>query len=96
MSVSNAEVQTFTCGFSGLIDSGQSIVRSLAELSARETNPDLRKVIERVNLAIQAGSLPSAAFGKYPTVFDASYVGKVRQGEIDGTLESALQSLCHS
>ena len=96
MSVSSAEVQTFTCGFSGLIDSGQSIVRSLADLAVQQSNPDLGRVIEQVNQNVQAGSTLSEAFGNYPSVFDASYIGKVRQGEVGGTLQSALQILCRS
>ena len=96
MFVSNAEVQIFTCGFSGLINSGQSIVRSLADLAARQSNPDLGQVIAQVNQDVQAGSTLSEALGKYPTVFDSSYVGNVRQGEVGGTLQSALQRLCHS
>ena len=96
MAVSNAEVQTFTRGFSGLIDSCESIVRSLTDLAARQSNPDLGQTIEQVNQEIQAGSTLSEAFGRYPTVFSEGYVGNVRQGGIGGTLQSALQSLCRS
>jgi type IV pilus assembly protein PilC len=79
--------------FATMIDSGLSILRSLAILAEQTENPELGKVIGEVRLDVERGASLSAALSRHPKVFNRLYVSMVRSGESSGTLDSVLQRL---
>ncbi|RYG68114.1 sigma-70 family RNA polymerase sigma factor [bacterium] len=88
-------VKTFTAQFSQMIDSGQSIVQSLAALSQKEPSAEWSQVIAQVQRDItgdgREGATLSEAMAKHPAFFSQNYIEVIRQGEIEGNLAVLLQ-----
>ena len=90
-------VKLFTIQFSQRIDTGQSIVGSLAALAKQEQDTRLHQVIAQVQRDItgngREGATLSEAMSRHPDVFGQSYVDAINQGEIQGNLDAVLQQL---
>ena len=90
-------VRVFTSQFSRSIDEGQSIVGTLALLAQREQSSELRQVIAQIQQDItgdgHAGATLSEALSKHPDLFTASYIGAIKQGEVNGDLALVLRQL---
>jgi type IV pilus assembly protein PilC len=76
-----------------MVDSGLSVVRSLAILANQVENKELGKVLAEVRLDVERGSSLSAACGKHPQVFSTLFVTMVQAGEAGGTLDTVLMDL---
>jgi type IV pilus assembly protein PilC len=83
----------FSRQFATMINSGLSLIRSLAILAEQTENPELAKVIGEVRLDVEKGVSLSAAISKHPKVFNRLYVAMVRSGEIGGVLDAVLMRL---
>ena len=90
-------VKSFTTQFSQMINSGQSIVRSLFKLANQQQNADLRQIIAQIQHDItgdgKCGATLSQAMSKHPDVFSQTYVDAIQQGENKGNLADVLQQL---
>ena len=90
-------VKLFMPQLSQKINSGQSLVRSLAALAEQEQNEDLRQAITQVQQDItgdgQTGTTLSEALSKHSGIFSSVYVDAVKQGEVNGNLAAVLQRL---
>ncbi len=86
------EVSVFTRQFATMVDSGLSISRSLAVLSAQVENKYLAAIIREVRDDVEQGAPLSVALGKHPKVFDNLYVSMVQAGEIGGSIDQVLMS----
>lgn len=90
-------VKAFTAQLSQQINSGQSLVRSLAALAGQEQNPELRQAILQIQQDITGdgrhGATPSEALSKHPDLFTQVYIDAIRQGEVGGNLADVLQRL---
>ena len=90
-------VRRFTAQFSQMIDTGQSLVRSLAALAEREPNAGLRRVYSQMQQDItgdgREGATLSEAMSRHPEVFSSSYVSAIREGEASGSLAVTLRHL---
>ena len=96
MSISAAEVKTFTCNFSSMVEQGQSLMRSLTALAEQQPNQEFRQAIEQITQEVGQGHTLSGAIRKYPNVFSQDYADRIRQGEVNGILDTVLQQLCSS
>jgi len=76
-----------------MVDSGLSVVRSLAILANQIENKELAKVLAEVRLDVERGSALSAACAKHPNVFNTLFVTMVQAGEAGGTLDTVLMDL---
>ena len=92
-----ARVKLFTPQLSQKINSGQSLVRSLAALAEQEQNEYMRQAIAQIQQNItgdgQTGTTLSEALSKHPGIFSSAYVDAVKQGEINGDLAAVLERL---
>jgi len=79
--------------FSTMVDSGLTLVRSLAILEQQATSPRLREVLGRVRADVERGSALADALARHPQVFSSLYVNMVRAGEVGGVLDDALERL---
>ena len=90
-------VRVFTSQFSRSIDEGQSIVGTLALLAQREQSAELRQAIAQIQQDItgdgHTGATLSEALSKHPDLFTSSYIGAIKQGEVNGTLALVLRQL---
>ncbi len=98
MSVSTAEVRMFSCQFSAMIGSGESLVRALVTLAEQQPNAEFGRVIKQVQEDVTGdghnGATLSEAMSKYPSVFGPEYIEAVSKGEASGNLDTALQQIC--
>jgi type IV pilus assembly protein PilC len=76
-----------------MVDSGLSVVRSLAILANQVENKELAKVLAEVRLDVERGSSLSSACAKHPNVFNTLFVTMVQAGEAGGTLDTVLMDL---
>ena len=86
------EVAGFTRQFATMVDSGLSISRSLAVLSAQVENKYLAAKLREIREDVEAGSSLSQALAKHPKVFDPLYVSMVQAGEVGGSIDQVLKS----
>lgn len=87
-----SRVMTLTHRFSGMIDEGRSIVRSLYDLAAEQTDPVLRDALTGIRVSVEGGAMLSRAMANYPQLFSDSYIQTVAAGE-KADLRVALRSL---
>jgi len=90
-------VSRFTTQFSQMINTGQSLVRSLAALAEQEPDAGLSEVYSQMQREItgdgQQGATLSEAMSKHPEVFSPAYINAIQEGEVSGSLAVTLQRL---
>ncbi|MCZ7526110.1 MAG: type II secretion system F family protein [Acidimicrobiia bacterium] len=87
------DVAVFSRQFATMINSGLSLLRSLAILTEQTENPELARIIGEVRLDVEKGSSLSAAMARHPKAFNRLYVAMVKSGEAGGVLDSVLLRL---
>jgi type IV pilus assembly protein PilC len=87
------EVAIFSRQLSTMINSGLTLIRSLAVLEQQTENPELVKVIAAVRSSVEEGTSLSGALEAHPAVFNPLYVSMVRSGELGGVLDGTLHRL---
>lgn len=87
------EVAIFARQFATMVNSGLSLIRTLAILEDQTENPALSKVIVEVRSDVEKGSSLSAAMVKHPKVFNDLFVAMIRAGEVGGVLDETLDRL---
>ncbi|MFA5088802.1 MAG: type II secretion system F family protein [Candidatus Omnitrophota bacterium] len=73
-----------------MVEAGIPILQALDALQEQMTQPYFKKVISALRDDIQVGSSLSAAFAKYPKVFDPLFINMVKVGETGGVLSGIL------
>lgn len=91
--VKTKDLAVFSRQFSTMIDSGLTLVRSLAILSEQTENSELARVVGEVRNDVESGTALSTALAKHPKVFNKLYVSMVRAGETGGVLDDVLLRL---
>jgi type IV pilus assembly protein PilC len=87
------DIAVFSRQFATMINSGLSLIRSLAILADQTENEELARVLGEVRLDVEKGVSLSAAISKHPKVFNRLYIAMVRSGEIGGVLDAVLMRL---
>ena len=87
------DIAVFSRQFAVMINSGLSLIRSLAILADQTENPELARILGEVRLDVEKGVSLSAAIAKHPKVFTRLYIAMVRSGEIGGVLDAVLMRL---
>lgn len=83
----------FTRQLATLIDSGLPLLRGLTVLGKQEPNPVLKRTINSLSEAVQAGGTFSESLALHPRIFNKLYVNMVKAGELGGVLELVLTRL---
>jgi type IV pilus assembly protein PilC len=90
--IKSKDVALFTRQFATMVDSGLSISRSLAVLSAQVENKFLGQKLKEVREDIEGGSSLSQALARHPKVFSNLYVSMVQAGEVGGSIDTVLRN----
>ena len=90
------EISVFSRQFAVMINSGLSLMRSLAILATQTDNQFFAGVIEQVRRDIESGSSLSQALGRHPKQFNRLYIAMVRAGETGGSLDRTLSELART
>ncbi|HXW32209.1 MAG TPA: type II secretion system F family protein [Acidimicrobiales bacterium] len=89
--VKKKDVAVFTRQFATMVDSGLSISRSLAVLSAQVENKYFAATLREVHSEVEAGASLSSALAKHPKTFDQLYISMVQAGEVGGSIDQVLK-----
>jgi type IV pilus assembly protein PilC len=87
------DVAVFSRQFATMINSGLTLLRSLAILAEQTENKELARIANEVRLDVERGSSLSGAMVKHPKAFSRLYVSMVKSGEAGGVLDSVLVRL---
>ncbi|MGH2746523.1 MAG: type II secretion system F family protein [Actinomycetota bacterium] len=87
------DIAIFSRQFATMINSGLSLLRSLAILAEQTENPKLATTIGELRDDVQKGSSLSASMSKHPKIFSKLFVSMVRAGETGGQLDIVLNRL---
>src|SRR3954453_1042644 len=87
------DLVVFSRQLATMIDSGLSILRSLAILSEQTESKALGKVIADMKADIEQGLSFSQAVSRHPKTFPPLYVAMVRAGETGGVLDEGMDRL---
>jgi type IV pilus assembly protein PilC len=87
------DVAVFSRQFATMINSGLSLIRTLAILSDQTENEELSRIAASVRLDVERGASLSAALSRHPKVFNHLYIAMVKSGEAGGVLDSVLLRL---
>ena len=87
------DIAVFSRQFAVMINSGLSLIRSLAILADQTENPELARIIGEVRLDVEKGVSLSSAIAKHPKAFSRLYIAMVRSGEVGGVLDAVLMRL---
>jgi len=93
LKIEDKELLLFTKKLTTMMKAGLAIVPALEMLKIQSENPKFTPIINDLLLQISSGIPLSAAFEKYPTVFDNVYINLVKAGEASGNLDTFLERI---
>jgi type IV pilus assembly protein PilC len=76
-----------------MVETGITLSSALGGMVEQEENPTLRKVLNDLKSSVEQGDDFSNALGRYPRLFDRTYVSLVKASEATGTLGEMLDRL---
>ena len=92
-SITLKDVAVFARQFATMIDSGLSLLRSLAILADQTSDERLAAVVRQVRTDVEQGANLSGALARHPEAFNRLFVAMVRAGEVGGSLDRVLLRL---
>ena len=84
------EVVQFATQLSVMADAGVPLGQALRDLAAQSDGGGLPPILRKVAAAVDGGESLSAALGRFPRVFDPTFVNLAKAGEASGTLPEML------
>ena len=84
------EVAVFSRQFATMVNSGLSLMRSLAILADQTEGKELTRIVVEVRNEVERGIALSVAMAKHPKAFDRLFIAMIRSGELGGMLDSVL------
>ncbi len=91
--VTRDDLSLFTNQLTLLLESGNTLVPSMAALAKQTKSRGLQRVLEDIHLRLEEGSVLSDCLTRHPKVFDELFVGLIRAGEASGALAESLTCL---
>jgi len=91
--VTNSEIATMCRQFSSLVHAEINILEILEALRAQTSNAYLREILDSVREDLEMGRTLATAFSRYPQTFSPFFISMVRQGELEGELDTLLAEL---
>ncbi|MGD9494859.1 MAG: type II secretion system F family protein [Armatimonadota bacterium] len=91
--VTNAELAMICRQFATLTKADINILEILETLHAQTTNPFLREVLEQVRQDVEMGHTLATSFSRYPNTFSPFFITMLREGELEGELDTVFDDL---
>ena len=88
-----AEVVLMTHHLAMLVGAGLPLFQALEALAEQTEDPQMRGIVQGLAQDIEEGKSLSVALGRHPDLFPAVYIGIIRNGELSGRLDEALDRL---
>jgi type IV pilus assembly protein PilC len=93
--ISQKEITLFIRQLATMLTAGIPIVQAFDLIARGQTNLTFQRLLLDIKTDIEAGNPPSAAFQKYPKLFNALLCHLVAAGEQSGTLETMLTRIAN-
>ena len=87
------DLAIFSRQLSTLVSAGLPILASLRNVAEQTSNSQLKDVGLEITKEVSGGKSLAEAIGKYPDIFDQTYVSLIQTGEESGKLDIALEKL---
>jgi len=87
------EVMLMTHHLAMLLGAGLPLFQALEALGEQTEDVQMRGVVQELAQDIEEGRSLSVALGRFPDLFPPVYVGMIRNGEVSGRLDEALDRL---
>ncbi len=91
--ISRSELIYVTSQLAIMVDTGITLSTALAGIVEQEPNPTLRRVLKDLKEGVEAGQDFSTALGRFPNIFDKTYVALVKASEATGSLGPMLDRI---
>ncbi len=91
--VSRSEIVYVTSQMAVMIDAGVPLSTVISGVMEQTENPTLKDVFAQVGNDVEAGESFSSALGRFPRLFDKTYVNLVKASEASGTLGTMLERI---
>ena len=91
--VSRQDLVYLTAQLAIMVDTGITLSAALSGIIEQESNSALKNVLLGLKEAVESGEDFSAALGRYPKLFDHTYISLVRASEATGTLGTMLERI---
>ncbi|MFQ6131124.1 MAG: type II secretion system F family protein [Armatimonadota bacterium] len=91
--ISNAELAMFCRQFGSLIHADVNILQVMEALRNQVGKAYFREIIDQVRRDVEMGRTLATAFSRYPQTFSPFFISMIRQGELEGELDSVLLTL---
>ncbi len=88
-----AEVVLMTQHLAMLLGAGLPLFQALDTLAEQTEEPVMRGIVQGLAQDIEEGRTLSLALGRYPDLFPGIYIGVIRNGEMSGRMDEALDRL---
>ena len=92
-SVNPDDLVIFARQLATMVEAGIPLLQGLDALQEQITHPYFKSVITAVRDDIEVGNSLSAAFSKYPNIFDVLFISMVKVGETGGMLNVILDRI---
>lgn len=93
LQVRKSEILNFTTQLAVMMGTGISLSNSLEAIIEQCPNPVLVKALRDIKESIQSGTDLSSSLGRYPRLFDNTYVSMVEAAEQTGRLPETLEQI---
>jgi len=91
--VSKSDIIYLTSQLAVMVDTGITLSTALAGISEQEENPTLKKILIDLQRSVESGDDFSSALGRYPALFDKTFISLVKASEATGTLGEMLERI---
>jgi len=91
--VTNPEIAALCRQFSSLAHAEVNILDILEALRAQTSNAHLKEILDSVREDLEMGRTLATAFSRYPQTFSPFFISMIRQGELEGGLDTILAEL---
>ncbi len=91
--VKDRQIAIFTRQLAVMLNAGIQLTVALGKLTDRPEAPALGTIVRALKMEIDMGTSVSAAFSRFPTVFNDLYVSMTRVGEVEGQFGNAMASI---
>jgi type IV pilus assembly protein PilC len=91
--VGRGEIIYTTSQLAIMVETGVALSAALEGVAAQEENPTWKRILEEVRASVEEGQDFSAVLGRYPKLFDKTYISLVKASESTGTLGPMLDRI---
>jgi len=91
--ITNAELAAFCRQFGSLVHADVNILQVLEALRNQVGKAYFREIIDQIRRDVEMGRTLATAFSRYPQTFSPFFLSMIRQGELEGELDTVLFTL---